>query len=412
MSSDAILERLLALHPKAIDLSLGRTLDLLDRLGRPQDRLPPVVHVAGTNGKGSTVAFLRAILEAAGYRVHVYSSPHLVRFAERIVLAGAPISEEALTALLAEVEAVNAGDPITYFEITTCAAFRAFAETPTDVLLLETGLGGRLDSTNVVDRPVCTAITPVSMDHMRFLGDTLPQIAGEKAAIQKPGVPSVVAPQAPEAMAVIERVAAKVGAPLILAEVEPPETVLALKGAHQRINAGAARAVAEVLTQNGFTLSEADIANGLASATWPARLQKLGQGPLLETLRQGAPQAELWLDGGHNEAAAAAIAEMAREAWSDRPLHLVVGMINSKAAGDFLARVGAVAESVQCVAIPDEEASFSAQELVEIAGSVGVAATPRADLNAAMAALGEAAATRVLICGSLYLAGQVLRDHA
>ncbi|MDJ0684047.1 MAG: folylpolyglutamate synthase/dihydrofolate synthase family protein [Alphaproteobacteria bacterium] len=412
MSSDAILERLLTLHPKAIDLSLGRTLDLLDRLGRPQNRLPPVVHVAGTNGKGSTVAFLRAILEAAGYQVHVYSSPHLVRFAERIVLAGAPISEEALTALLAEVEAVNAGDPITYFEITTCAAFRAFAEAPADILLLETGLGGRLDSTNVVDRPVCTAITPVSMDHMRFLGDTLPEIAGEKAAIQKPGVPTVIAPQASEAMAVIRRVAAEVGAPIIRSVVEPPETVLALKGAHQRINAGAARAVAEVLTQNGFTLSEADIAKGLASATWPARLQKLGQGPLIETLRQGAPRAELWLDGGHNEAAAAAIAEMAREAWCDRPLHLVVGMINSKAAGDFLARVGAVAESVQCVAIPGEEASFSAQELFEIAGSVGVAATARADLNAAMATLREAAATRVLICGSLYLAGRVLRDHA
>ncbi|MEQ8604860.1 MAG: folylpolyglutamate synthase/dihydrofolate synthase family protein [Marivibrio sp.] len=438
--SDRVLERLMGLHPKLIDLSLDRTIDLLERLGRPQDRLPPVVHVAGTNGKGSTVAVLRAIAEAAGLKTHVYSSPHLVRFAERIRLAGEIIDEDALTALLEACERINENRPITFFEITTCAAFKAFSETPADLLLLEVGLGGRLDSTNVVDAPAACAITPVSMDHEQFLGPTLARIAGEKAAIQKPGVPSVVGPQRPEALAVIEAEAERVGAPLARWGKEWTAEPLAdgsggfhftaarwsgdlpkpgLAGRHQIDNAGTAVALALALADQGFAIEPAHIARGVAEAFWPARLQRLTRGPVAEIL----PGWEIRLDGGHNPSAGEALAAEAA-AWQEaaaaadeppKPLHLICAMLNSKAAIDFLHPLAPGAQTVTAIEIPGEINSLSANSLAETARKAGcraVAAAP--SLHAAaerLAALGGRPG-RVLICGSLYLAGRVLADHS
>ena len=361
--SDAILARLMALHPKKIDLTLGRTVDLLDKLGRPQDRLPPVVHVAGTNGKGSLIAFMRAILEAAGYRVHCYTSPHLVRFNERIRLAGELIPETQLSQLLGYCEIVNEGWPITFFEITTAAAFRAFAETPADILLLECGLGGRYDSTNVVDRPALTAITPVSMDHMQFLGETLAEIAGEKAAIQKAGVPSIIGEQSSDAADVIAQYAAAAGAPLHRygaewgvsggtegLRVRSGATIRqfpapSLQGAHQLHNAGMAIACLEKL--DGFDVGDAAIAEGLTNATWPGRLQRLRQGPLVELLPKGW---ELWLDGGHNAAAGEVLAAAARD-WEDKPLDLIFGMLNTKELSAFLRPVAPAIRACVSVAI-------------------------------------------------------------
>ena len=341
--SDIILSRLMELHPKVIDLSLDRTLDLLDRLGRPQDKLPPVVHVAGTNGKGSTIAFLRSILEQAGYRVHVYTSPHLVQFAERIRLAGEIIPEADLIALLEECEKVNEGVPITFFEITTCAGFKAFSDTPGDIVLLETGLGGRLDSTNVVDNPAVTVITPVSMDHPQFLGDTVSAIAGEKAAIQKEGTPSVIGGQPDEAMEVIEAYGRRINAPMArqgaewqISETEDglhftsaPLTLdlpkPGLLGSHQTGNAGMAVAAMLELRDQGFEISDQHIRDGIAGARWPARLQRLGERARL--LRIAAPDWQVWLDGGHNAAAGAALADMA-SGWQDElPLYIIFGML-------------------------------------------------------------------------------------
>jgi len=416
----------MTLHPKKIDLSLGRTVDLLERLGRPQDRLPPVVHVAGTNGKGSLIAFLRAILEAAGYRVHCYTSPHLVRFNERIRLAGEIIPETQLSQLLGYCEIVNEGRSITYFEITTGAAFRAFADTPADILLLETGLGGRFDSTNVVDRPALTAITPVSMDHTQFLGETLAEIAGEKAAIQKPGVPSVIGEQPAVVADVIEAWAAEAGSPLhrygaewgvsggseglrvrsgaAIRQFPAP----ALFGPHQLHNAGMAVACVEKL--DGFAIGNAAIAAGLTQAVWPGRLQRLTRGPLVELLPPGW---ELWLDGGHNAAAGAVLATVARD-WTDRPLDLVFGMLNTKDLRAFLHPVAPLVRATASVAIPGEDASLSAVEAAQAARALLLRAAPSDDVSAALRTLIEDAVEpgRILICGSLYLAGTILAQNA
>ena len=425
-SSDAILERLMTLHPKKIDLTLGRTLDLLERLGRPQDRLPPVVHVAGTNGKGSLIAFLRAILEAAGHRVHCYTSPHLVRFNERIRIAGELIPETQLSQLLGYCEIVNEGRPITYFEITTAAALRAFADTPADILLLECGLGGRFDSTNVVDRPALTAITPVSMDHTQFLGGTLAEITGEKAAIQKPDVTSVIGEQSPEAAKVIENQAADTGAPLhrfgaewdvsggaeglrvrsgaAIRQFSAP----ALFGPHQLHNAGMAVACVEKL--DAFAISNAAIATGLTRAVWPGRLQQLTRGPLVELLPPGW---ELWLDGGHNAAAGEALATAARD-WKDRPLDIVFGMLNTKDLAAFLRPLAPSVRASASVSIPGEEASLSAVEAAKAARALLLRAVPADDVSASIRSLIERADEpgRILICGSLYLAGTILAQNA
>ncbi|HTT79646.1 MAG TPA: folylpolyglutamate synthase/dihydrofolate synthase family protein, partial [Stellaceae bacterium] len=360
-ASDRVLARLMQLHPKRIDLSLGRIERLLGALGNPQDRLPPVVHVAGTNGKGSTVATLRACLEAGGYHVHVYISPHLVRFHERIRLAGELIDEDALLAVLEECERANAGRPITFFEITTAAALLAFSRAAADVTLLEVGMGGRLDTTNVVRRPAVTAITPISLDHQAYLGDTIAAIAGEKAGILKPGVPAVIGPQEADAAAVIAARAAALGAPLSRwrqewhcdpvgggmryagAQWRLDLPLPSLAGAHQIANAGTAIACLEQLPD--CPLPPAALARGLRHIDWPARLQRLKRGPLVALLPPGW---ELWLDGGHNPAAGAVLAEAAA-GWRDRPLSLIVGMLNTKDAAGFLAPLAPYARALCAV---------------------------------------------------------------
>ncbi|MFL2541665.1 MAG: bifunctional folylpolyglutamate synthase/dihydrofolate synthase [Candidatus Latescibacterota bacterium] len=420
--SDAILERLLRLHPKKIDLSLGRVLKLLELLGSPHENLPPVVHVAGTNGKGSSIAFMRAMLEVAGYRVHVYSSPHLVRFNERIRLAGELIAESDLSNLLEDCERVNKGEAITYFEITTAAAFKAFASIPADIVLLECGLGGRYDATTVVPQPVLTAITPVSMDHMQFLGDTLAEIASEKAAIQKPGVISVIGDQSPTPLQVIENEAMTRGALLHRMGVEwhvrrDSEQMIfdesrrfplpALPGPHQVTNAGLAIACIDNL--DDFHVSDNAIEQGLKTIDWPARMQRLVSGPLVDTLPNGW---ELWLDGGHNAAAGAVLAAVAAD-WGAAPLHLIFGMLDSKEPVDFLRPLVERVCHLYAVAIPGEESSLSADAVATAAKSLGIGATPADSVGAAIAAiLGTAnLPSRILICGSLYLAGQVLANN-
>ncbi|MFL1462387.1 bifunctional folylpolyglutamate synthase/dihydrofolate synthase [Roseococcus sp. DSY-14] len=410
--SEAIIARLHALHPVLIDLSLGRLEALLARLGHPERALPPVVHVAGTNGKGSTCATLRAIAEAAGRRVHVYSSPHLVRFHERIRLAGTLVPEDALAAALEEVEAVNAGAAITVFEVTTAVALLLFARTPADLLVLEVGLGGRFDATNVVARPAATAITSISMDHMEFLGDTLAKIAFEKAGIIKPGVPCATGAQHPQALAVLREVAAAQGAPL-LARGEAWQVdgagfrdargavalpAYGLPGPHQRDNAGIA--IAALRAWNPPWLTDAAIAAGVAAARWPARLQRL-RGHL-------APPApwELWLDGGHNEGAGLALAE-ALAGWRDAPLHLVVGMKKGKTAAGFLRPLLPLAASVTAVREPGQHLAMEVEDIVAASGG---RARPGPDVASALARLRqEEAPGRILVCGSLYLAGEVLK---
>ncbi len=417
------------LHPKLIDMSLDRVRRLLEDLGNPQDKLPPVIHVAGTNGKGSTIATMRAVLEAAGYKVHVYTSPHLVSFVERIRLVGSLIDEDLLIHILEHVEAVNAGRPITFFEVTTIAAFVAFAQIPADITLLETGMGGRLDATNVVKKPLATVLTSISMDHMQFLGDTVGKIAGEKAEIMKPGVPCVSVAQVPEAAAVIEAVAARIGAPLKWQNrdwsIEPtPGGSLLFKGAHnewkvpqpslpgrhQFDNAGAALAALE---QTGLPIPPFALKNGLRNIAWPARAQKLAKGPL----RQSLPNAwELWLDGGHNAGGGEVLAHLAADQWNDAPLHLIVGMLSTKAADDFLRPLIPYAASLTVIPIPGSAIAFTPADLSAAARRVGYDAVHEADtaqqaLARVLTDFGDAARARVLICGGLYLAGEILKEN-
>lgn len=423
--SDPVLDRLKTLHPKVIDLSLERMHRILAALGHPERRLPPVVHVAGTNGKGSTVAFLRAMLEAAGHRVHAYTSPHLVRFHERIRLGGRLIDDGALAALLEEVEAANGGAPITFFEVTTAAAFLAFARDPADAVLLEVGLGGRLDATNVVERPAVTAISRISSDHRQFLGETLEAIAAEKAGILKPGVPAVFSPQPVAGVtALFHRRAAALGAPVARWRVEPRADggfrfedarwaldlpAPGLSGAHQIVNAGLAVAALGALP---LPVDAAAVAAGLARVDWPARLQRLTRGPLPGRLPPGW---ELWLDGGHNDSAGEVLAAQAA-AWAraepGRPLHLIYGMLTTKRPEEFLAPLAPWVRSLRAVHIPGEEASHSAADAAAAARTAGIVdAGPAVSVEAALDGLAAAAPARVLICGSLYLAGSVLADN-
>ncbi|WP_243611461.1 bifunctional folylpolyglutamate synthase/dihydrofolate synthase [Shimia aestuarii] len=419
-TSDAILARMMALHPKIIDLTLDRMWRLLEALEHPEERLPPVIHIAGTNGKGSTQAMIRAGLEAMGQSVHAYTSPHLARFHERIRLAGDLIGEGHLTEVLDECYAKNGGENITYFEITTAAALLAFARTQADYTLLEVGLGGRLDATNVIANPALTIITPISIDHEQFLGDTLAKIAGEKAGIIKRGVPCVVGPQPDEAMDVIEATAARLGAPLIAYGqqwhvweergrlVYQDETGLldlplpALLGAHQVQNAGAAIAA---LRHRGA--DEAACEAAMTGAEWPARMQRLRKGPLVEA----APEIELWLDGGHNAAAGQALGKVLA-GLPTRPTHLICGMLNTKDIKGYLAPLAAEAASLTAVSIPGEANTLPAEETAEAATAVGMkATTAESVLEALKAIAAESPGARVLICGSLYLAGRVLQEN-
>ncbi len=421
-SSDAILTRMMTLHPKIIDLTLDRVWRLLALMDNPQDKLPPVIHIAGTNGKGSTQAMIRAGLESSGAAVHAYTSPHLARFHERIRLAGDLISEPALIDVLDRCYHANGtDDPITYFEITTVAALVAFAETPADFVLLEVGLGGRLDATNVIDRPAVTVITPVDLDHQAFLGDTLAQIAGEKAGIIKRGVPCVVGPQQDDALDVIERVAARAGAPLFVhgqdwhVNVEAGRLVYqddrglldlpmpVLPGPHQIMNAGAAIAALRVLDRDEDTCAAA-----MTHATWPARMQRLTDGALVKA----AHPSELWLDGGHNPAAGAALAATLA-GLPARPTHLICGMLNTKDITGYLRPLAGQAASLTAISIPDEPATIPADETADFARKAGFEQVDTApSLQAALAAVtADDPAARILICGSLYLAGHVLREN-
>lgn len=423
--------RFLALHPKKIDLSLDRMWHVLGALGDPHKKLPPVIHVAGTNGKGSTIAFMRAMLEAAGRRVHVFTSPHLVRFHERIRL-GAPgggrlVSEAMLVDAFARAEAANGQRPITVFEITTAAALLLFSETPADVLLLEVGLGGRYDATNVVARPLASVITPVSLDHMEYLGDTVAKIALEKAGILKRGVPGIIADQSAEARGVIEQEAARLGAPLLiggqdfgtheesgrliyqdgdgLLDLPLPR----LPGRHQHLNAGTAIATLRRSFGAGFPASA--IEAGLQQVTWPGRLQRLSRGPLVE---MAPPEAEIWLDGGHNQdggrVLAAALADF--EEKSSRPLVMIASMLATKDAVGFFSAFKGLVQGVTAVSTPGHEAMRSAEDVAACAALAGLTADTSPSVEQALAALARREwrmPPRILLAGSLYFAGDVLR---
>jgi dihydrofolate synthase/folylpolyglutamate synthase len=425
----SIVERLLTLHPKRIDLSLDRMWRILDALDHPERRVPPVIHVAGTNGKGSTIAFMRAILETAGLRVHVYTSPHLVRFNERFRLGktggGVLVSDDELAAALMECEKANETAPITVFEIETAAGFLLFSRHPADVLLLEVGLGGRLDATNVIEQPLATVITPVSLDHAEFLGDTIAQIAAEKAGILKRGVPAVLAAQPREALSVIERQAARLKAPVRIAgedwtaseergrlvyqddagllDLPAPK----LHGRHQFENAGVAIAA---LRASGLKLTPAAFESGIAKADWPARMQRLPAGRLTAL---APPGSEIWLDGGHNadggRVIAAALADL--EERVPRPLVLVVGMLATKDREAFLKNFSGLAHRVVAVSIPRQEKTLPAQAIADAARAIGMPTMTSHDIETALDAIARfdlKPPPRILITGSLYLAGEVL----
>lgn len=418
--SDFLLARMAALHPKIIDLTLGRVERLLAALHHPEAHLPPVIHIAGTNGKGSTQAMIRAGLEGAGARVHAYTSPHLARFHERIRLAGKLIEETALAALLDEALAANGPEPITFFEITTAAAFLAFSRMPADFVLLEVGLGGRLDATNVIPRPALTVLTPISYDHQQYLGESLAEIACEKAGILKRGVPCVVGPQPDEALAVIEARAEKLGVPLCtygqhwhvarergrlvfqdehgLLDLPLP----VLRGPHQVENAGAALAALRLLGQG-----EAAYEAAVTKAEWPARMQRLTRGPLVDA----APEAELWLDGGHNPAGGQALAATLSE-MPPRPSFAICGMLNTKDVQGYLRPLAPHFAALYAVPIAGEANTLPAEVTAEAARAVGLQAVEAEEVAAALAAIvAKNPRARVLICGSLYLAGAVLRAN-
>jgi dihydrofolate synthase/folylpolyglutamate synthase len=425
---DAIVTRFAPLHPKRIDLSLGRIERLLADLGAPQDKLPPVVHVAGTNGKGSTIAFMRAALEAAGKSVHVYTSPHLIRFNERIRLAGELVDDERMFAAFDRCEAVNAGQSISVFEITTAAALLLFSEIPADYLLLEVGLGGRYDATNVIARPAATIITPVSMDHPEFLGATVEKIAYEKAGILKRGAPAIIADQDSRALEVIEKEALRVGAPRIIGErdftmheengrlVFQDEIGLLdmplprLVGRHQHINAANALAALRAIEP---ALSARVLERGLAEADWPARLQRLRSGRLVDL---APPRAEIWLDGGHNEEGGRVLAEAMAdfEDQASRPLVLICGTLGTKDTAGFLRHFNGLAQETLAVPISGEHAGRTAEEVAGFAQSVGLNAAACQSVEAALrflAARDWPVPPRILIAGSLYLAGLVLEAN-
>ncbi|MCP4394740.1 MAG: bifunctional folylpolyglutamate synthase/dihydrofolate synthase [Alphaproteobacteria bacterium] len=421
-----VLKRLESLHPRVIDLSLGRTLKLLEKLGNPHTKLPPVIHVAGTNGKGSVIAFIRSILEAAGLSVHVFTSPHLVNFNERIRLAGELIDDNALHELLERTERINNGDEITFFEITTCAAFLAFHEHPADVVILETGLGGRLDSTNVIEKPALTVITPISIDHCGFLGNTIEQIAEEKAHIIKEGVNCVVAEQPyVEASKIIKDYAAKKNVALhmystkntIINDLPTPSLI----GNHQIKNAETAITAIKRLIDNKSipkleTLSSEEITvaikTGIQTAKWSGRMQNISSSKFANGMPTGS---ELWVDGGHNASAGLAVADIIKD-WDDMPLYIVLGMLTTKDALSFIRPIAKYAKEMHAVEVSNSNASFDVHELAEIAKSAGAHKTIAAgSFQNAIEMIktsnnNQNIPYRILICGSLYLIGSVLED--
>ncbi len=424
---DALLQAAYALHPAEIELSLDRLTRLLSRLGNPQQKLPPVFHVAGTNGKGSTVAFLRACLEASGRRVHVYTSPHLIRFNERIRVAGKIIEDEALAELLREILSRNAGQPITFFELTTALAFLAFSREPADACVIEVGLGGRMDATNVIETPLVTGIAQLGLDHQQWLGESILDIAREKAGIAKRGVPMVISRYPKTVTARIAEVAGVAGAPLRIrgddwdaalyegalhyrdAEARISLPLPRLAGAHQLDNA--ALAIAMLRAQTLLPVNDGALRAGMGWAEWPARLQRLDRGPLTARL---PADSEVWVDGGHNPAAGRAIADnfskgTARE--TGLPLHIVLGMLAPKDAAGFIKPFAGRAAHVWTVPIEDH-AAHSPADLADIVEDAGIPATPCADVASALAAIAATGGTPlVLITGSLYVAGAALAEN-
>jgi len=418
------LDRLWALGPGADVLGLSRITALLDRIGNPHRNLPPVLHVAGTNGKGSTCAFLRAAVEAAGLTAHVYSSPHLVRFNERIRLGGKLIDDATLATLLEQV--LDAGGDIgaSFFEFTTAAAFLAFARTPADACIIEVGLGGRLDATNVIPAPAACAIAQLGIDHQAFLGDTAEAIAGEKAGVAKPGVPLVTMSYGDSVTARIAEVAAAAHAPVhargtawdftvapdrllyrdAQGEVATPLPTLA--GPHQPANL--ALAIATLRHQRALTIPDSAFASAATAARWPARMQLLTPGPLHALLPAGA---EIWLDGGHNEAAAQSVSATLAQVANGRPAHLILGMLSNKGATGLLVPFAPLAASFTAVPVPGH-AHHDPADLAATARALGIPSTATApDVPTALASLQSADAPLVLILGSLYLAGEVLREN-
>ncbi len=419
--TDFVLERLLKLHPRQIDLGLGRTSRLLSAMGSPEKRLPPVIHVAGTNGKGSSIAYMRAIAEAAGLVVHSYTSPHLIRFHERINLQGKPIEDDDLLAILKECEVANAGSPITLFEITTVAAFVAFSRSSADLLLLETGLGGRLDATNIIKKPLVTAITPVSIDHTEFLGVGIEKIASEKAGIIKPRVPCVVGPQPAEVLKVIKDRANQLNAPVLshgtdwfldnrrddyLVYRDPKGAMKlpwpVLHGKHQVYNAGLAISALRAWSGEFFRLE--DFASGLLKVFWPGRLQLLTHGELRKLLPIGV---DLWVDGGHNPAAAESLAETIKD-WDDSNLVLICALQKNKDIAGFLAPLRDVCRTIVAINLPGKVQGHSPETIFDIASNLGANCMIAKSLTEALEMAGGSSTGTVLICGSLYLAGQAL----
>lgn len=420
-TSDVILERMMSLHPKVMDLTLDRVWRLLDALDNPQNKVPPVIHIAGTNGKGSTQAMIRAGLEAGGKKVHAYTSPHLARFHERIRVAGELISEEYLTEVLDECYEANGGQQITYFEITTVAAILAFSRIKADYTLLEVGLGGRLDATNIFDDPLLTIITPVSFDHPQFLGNTVAEIAGEKAGILKRLRPAIITAQTEDAMDVIEARGDALGCSMMvqgqhwqvseergrliyqdergLLDLPPP----ALMGAHQFQNAGTA---ITALRHLGF--DEAACEAVCTDVSWPARMQRLENGPVTEM----APGAEFWLDGGHNAACAETLAETLTRL-PKRETHLICGLMNTKDVAGYMAPLVPHVASLHAVSIPGEINTLPGADTAKAASAAGIDAIEADDFQAAIMAIkSHNPSARILICGSLYLAGHILRENA
>jgi len=420
-----LIQRLNRYHPKKIDLSLGRIQRLLGRLDHPEKSLPPVIHVAGTNGKGSVIAFMRAIAEAAGLKVHVYTSPHLIIFNERIRIAGDLISNDSLFSLLNQCEMANKGNPISFFEITTAMAFLAFSQTPADLVLLETGLGGRLDATNVLSQPALTALTPISIDHVGFLGDNIYGIAAEKAAIMRKGITSIVATQTPEAKKMISATAAAINAPCQFQcldwDFEVNEGFFSiqtryrnskiplpnLQGVFQLQNAAQAITCLDAMPHLSFSYE--DIVSGILNVDWPGRLQHLTCGPLVEHLPRGW---ELWIDGGHNAGAATTLALQA-SIWKDKPLYAIIGMIKSKDPASFILPLAPHLKVIFAVSIKGEDASLSANKLAKMLRENGLECQPQPSIDVAITNLinKSKVPARILICGSLYLAGRVLLEN-
>ena len=413
---DKVLDELAQLHPKLIDLGLGRTFDMLERLGNPHHALPPVIHIAGTNGKGSTAAFIRAMANQAGLRCHVYSSPHLCRFHERIRLADRLISDEMLADLLSEVRDKNEGRPITFFEVTTAAAFLAFSRVPADLVILETGLGGLLDSTNVLDNPAVTVITPIARDHEHFLGSDITEIARQKAGIFKTNSPAIIAKQSLEAKLGLEEIATQKSIntswlgddftyeasdnnqlAITINDERYVTQIPSLQGQHQMENA--TLAAATLAKTNLCDMSKA--IHGIAKAHWPGRIQKLTKGALVDIV-QGTP---IWLDGAHNAHGAEALVRTLKP----KKWRIIIGALDTRPIGDFIAQLKPMAEHITAVTIPDQLAALPASDIQNAADALGIQSDTASSIQAALTAAQNA--DNILICGSLYLGGHVLAEN-